>query len=58
MSIPLLMPRAGLSFYDVSLAALECCGNLERSAKRLGVDASALRVAVKREGVQRWFVLS
>lgn len=52
----MVMPRAGLSFADVSLAALECRGNLKRTAKRLGVDESALRVAVRRERVQHWFV--
>lgn len=56
MSIPMVMPRAGLSFADVSLAALECRGNLCRTAKRLGVDESALRVAVRRENIQHWFV--
>lgn len=54
--IPLMMPVAGLSFADVSLAALECCGNRVRTAKRLGVGIRSLDAAIEREGLQRWFV--
>jgi len=53
--IPMAMPRCGLSFADVSLAAMECSGNLKRTARRLGVDASALRAAVRREHLEHWF---
>lgn len=55
-NMPMVMPRCGISFADVSLAALECMGNMKRTAKRLGVDQSALRIAVRREGIERWFV--
>lgn len=51
----MVMPRCGISFADVSLAALECRGNLTRTAKRLGVEASSLRVAVRREKLEHWF---
>lgn len=54
--IPLMMPIAGLSFYDVSLAALECRGNRVRTAKRLGVGIRSLDAAIAREGLERWFV--
>lgn len=55
--IPLMMPMCGLSFYDVSLAALECRGNRVRTAKRLGVGVRSLDAAIEREGLQRWFVV-
>jgi len=54
--VPLMMPVAGLSFADVSLAALECSGNRVRTAKRLGVGIRSLDAAIEREGLQRWFV--
>lgn len=54
--IPLMMPLAGLSFYDVSLAALECRGNRVRTAKRLGVGIRSLDAAIARHGLERWFV--
>lgn len=52
----LMMPVAGLSFADVSLAAMECHGNRVRTAKRLGVGVRSLDAAIDREGLQRWFV--
>jgi len=52
----LMMPIAGLSFADVSLAAMECHGNRVRTAKRLGVGVRSLDAAIDREGLQRWFV--
>ena len=54
--IPLAMPVAGLSFADVSLAALECRGNRVRTAKRLGVGVRSLDAAIDREGLHRWFI--
>lgn len=54
--VPLMMPVAGLSFYDVSQAALECNGNRVRTAKRLGVSTRSLDYAIAREGLERWFV--
>lgn len=54
--IPLMFPRCGLSFADVSLAALECRGNRVRTAKRLGVGVRSLDAAIAREGLERWFV--
>lgn len=50
------MPRCGISFADVSLAALECRGNRVRTAKRLGVGIRSLDAAIEREGLQRWFI--
>ena len=55
MSIPLLMPAAGLSFADVSKAALECGGNRVRTAKRLGVGIRSLAYAIRRENLDHWF---
>lgn len=54
--VPLMMPVAGLSFYDVSLAALECNHNRVRTAKRLGVGVRSLDAAIAREGLERWFI--
>lgn len=54
--VPLMMPVAGLSFYDVSLAALECNHNRVRTAKRLGVGIRSLDAAIAREGLERWFI--
>lgn len=51
-----MMPVAGLSFADVSLAALQCRGNRVRTAKRLGVSIRALDAAVHREKLERWFL--
>lgn len=53
---PLLMPICGLSFSDVSLAALQCGGNKVRTAKRLGVGVQSLNHAIRRENLQHWFV--
>ena len=50
------MPIAGLSFAEVSLAALECQGNRIRTAKKLGVGVRSLDAAIKRERLDRWFV--
>lgn len=50
-----MMPRCGLSFCDVSMAALECNGNMTKTAKRLGVGVDSLKAAVKRERLHRWF---
>jgi uncharacterized protein (DUF362 family) len=52
----MMMPRCGLTFCDVSLAALECHGNRVRTAKRLGVGIRSLDAAIEREGLHRWFV--
>lgn len=54
--VSLMMPVAGLSFYDVSLAALECNGNRVRTAKLLGVGIRSLDAAIARHGLQRWFI--
>lgn len=51
-----MMPVAGLSFADISLAALQCRGNRVRTAKRLGVGIRSLDAAVQREGLERWFL--
>lgn len=51
-----MMPVAGLSFADVSLAAMECRGNRVQTAKRLGVAVRSLDAAVEREGLQHWFL--
>lgn len=49
------MPVAGLSFADVSLAAMDCLGNKTRTAKRLGVSVSALEALIERESLHHWF---
>jgi hypothetical protein len=51
----LMMPGAGLSFADVSLAAMDCDSNRTRTAKRLGVSVRALDAAIDREGLHSWF---
>ena len=56
MSKVLAMPVAGLTFADVSLAALECRGNRVRTARRLGVGIRSLDAMIKREGLERWFL--
>lgn len=52
----LAMPYAGLTFADVSLAALNTHGNRRRTAKRLGVSIRALDACIERHNLGRWFV--
>lgn len=52
----MMMPHCGLSFADVSLAALECGGNKTQTAKRLGVAVRSLYSAIDRENLHHWFV--
>lgn len=52
----LVMPIAGLSYLDVSRAALECDGNRIRTARRLGVGTRSLDAAIDRAGLHNWFV--
>ena len=51
-----MMPVAGLSFADISLAALQCRGNRVRTAKRLGVGIRSLDAAIARHRLDRWFI--
>lgn len=53
--VPLAMPMCGLSFADVSLAAMECHGNKTRTARRLGVSIKALEALIEREKIGWWF---
>ncbi|QOX80840.1 hypothetical protein FY034_17605 (plasmid) [Trichlorobacter lovleyi] len=51
----LAMPTAGLSFADISLAAMDCGGNKTRTAKRLGVSIKGLEATIEREKLHHWF---
>lgn len=52
----LMMPICGLSFQQIYTVAQECQGNKTRTAKRLGVDRHALKMAIDRHSVNHWFV--
>lgn len=52
----LVIPIAGLSLADVTLAASECAGNRTKTAGRLGVAVRSLDYAVDRFSLQSLFV--
>lgn len=50
------IPFAGLTFADLSLAALEAGGNRVRAARRLGIGVRTLDRHVALLDLDRWFI--